>query len=332
MKFRKFDSIDNITRQKTIDYIIMNGYANKEWVQTLKIHGANYSFWCNGDEVLRGKRSGFIKGESFYGDNNFDYSENVMEIFKWAKSSYENITLYGEIYGGKYDHPDVPKVNGAVQVQKEVQYIPHNDFIMFNVLLNGEFLSWDAVRVIGNKFGIKTVPELARGTFQDLIQNDVVFLDPIHKEFGLPPIDDNYAEGWVMAPVHPLFTPVGQRIVLKGKNPAMSEKSKRTKKPKVDLILSDEEKALLEEISQYVTENRLRNVLSHGEIETVTSKDFGKLLGLFAKDILDDYKKDYPGVLEEMDNKDRKRITKYLNKISAELIRANFVNIIDGVF
>jgi hypothetical protein len=69
-KFKlKFSSIENAARDKTIDHIMQLGMGNTEFVQTLKIHGANYSLYTDGVDVRRGKRSGLMDfNESFNGD------------------------------------------------------------------------------------------------------------------------------------------------------------------------------------------------------------------------------------------------------------------------
>ena len=51
--------------------------------------------------------------------------------------------------------------------------------------------------------------------------------------------------------------------------------------------LSDDAQMLCEEIAKYITENRLNNVVS--KIGTITQKDFGKLLGLYSKDVLEEF-------------------------------------------
>ena len=64
-----------------------------------------------------------------------------------------------------------------------------------------------------------------------------------------------------------------------------------------------------------VTENRLDNVLSHmGE---VTIKDTGKIIGLFSKDVVDDFSKDHEEEISEID----KHELKFLHKSIAEKVR-----------
>jgi len=337
IEFKKYSSIDNITRMRTVNYIIQNGYATGEWVSTLKIHGANYGLYTDGIVVKSAKRSGWIEGDSFYGDYNFDYTDNVLSAIKNYRrlidSSISTMSFHGEIFGGLYNHPNVKRDKSAVRVQKEVQYTPHNDFIVFDIKVDGKLLDWDAVKEICDYEGFLCVPELARGKFDDLINNPVVFPDPLYKMFGLPEIEDNYAEGWVLKPVTPLFFGNGERIILKGKNPKLSGKSKQTGKPvKPEIELSEDGKRLNDEIQRYITDNRLRNVISHGEIENITNKDFGRLLGLFTKDIFSDFMKDNGNEFDKLEKKEKVKLKKNMNKMAGDVLRENFVNILDNEF
>jgi len=336
MKFKKYSSIENAYRTKTVNYITETGNADGEWVSTLKIHGANYSFWTDGEDVKFGKRSGFIQGESFYGDFNFDYDQNARDMHKYLQDVIpcDVLSIHGEIYGGLYDHPEVERDKSATRVQKEVQYIPFNDFIVFDIKVDNMLLNHDFVITLCKKFGFDHVPVLARGSFYDLMKMDVKFPDPLGVLKGLPPIEDNMAEGWVLKPVKPKFFGNGERIILKGKNPKLSEKNggKHGKPPKPIIELSEDANRLKDDLFMYLNENRLRNVLSHGEIEQITQKDFGRLLGLFSKDAFTDFLKDNQEDWDNLEKKEQVVIKKNMNRVAGDVIRPNFVNIIDRTF
>ena len=74
----------------------------------------------------------------------------------------------------------------------------------------------------------------------------------------------------------------------------------------------------MEEISQYINENRVNNVISH--VGEVTEKDIGKIIGLTSKDVLEDYNKDY-NTLKEMEKEYQKMVTKYLQTEVAKAVR-----------
>lgn len=176
---------------------------------------------------------------------------------------------------------------------------------MFDILANsgGETRYWDdyVVESFANGLGLKLAPLLGRGSFADLIQLPNM-LDVVVNEYNKlaatnleeankkvwPVIvaESNVAEGYVLKPVYPKFFNNGTRVAIKCKNSKFSEKAKSDKpiKPKVEL--TDNDKRVLEIFSEYVTWNRVSNVLSH--IGSVTAKDFGRVMGLTMKDIINE--------------------------------------------
>ena len=90
-------------------------------------------------------------------------------------------------------------------------------------------------------------------------------------------------------------------------------------------ILSDDAQILCEEITKYITENRLLNVIS--KIGTVTPKDYGKLLGLYCKDTLDDFLKAHKTEYEKLEKFESKAINKFLNSHAGKLVTNYLKNI-----
>lgn len=338
MFFKKFNSIENAYRPLTIDHIRALGLANVEWCATVKVHGSNFSFWLTDTEFRVGKRTCLIGNENFCGSHAVvaKYEKSARSLYKGLKLLYDFDTLgiYGEIFGGKYDHPDVPRVKEATVVQKEVQYCPHNDFYLFAVAMYKDnnlvrMANKDEIEAFGQLDGFIYSKIMHRGALDELLALNPVFEDPIHKIFNLPSIENNMAEGWVIEPVDPYWFSNGERVVLKHKNPAFMEKKERAKKtPKEPL--TEEELELYNELLSYSNEARLKNVLSH--VGEVNQKEFGKLLGLFSSDIHEDFMKDFRDRFCALAPANQKRINKIANADFAAFIRTYFQNIIDGTF
>ena len=83
--------------------------------------------------------------------------------------------------------------------------------------------------------------------------------------------------------------------------------------------LTDDVKQLQEAIQDYVTENRLSNVIS--KIGEITIKEMGKVLGLFAADIIEDFMKDHGRAMDKLETKEQKLVTKSITKKSVELVK-----------
>lgn len=324
MEFRKYTSIKNSYRQKTIDHIVSCGYSGGEWIATEKIHGANFSFYYDGKDIKCAKRSGWVgEEENFYGHKHIlkKYSGAVLTLFNSLERiefpDLEYITVRGEICGGSGD--------GFSQVQKGVYYSDEVEFIAFDLEVGGKPMHKQFSRSLMFTAGFNIVPMLGIGSFQTALGIPEEFDSLISNR------ENNIAEGIVIEPVKPAYLACGSRVILKKKAKWASEKNE--KKPKVGKEthgLSPEQAEVIETIDQYFTENRLKNVLS--KIGEVTSKDFGKIMGAFVQDALGDAVKEEGRDFKEELGDGWKRISKLINNNASVLIRRNFLNIIDGTF
>jgi Rnl2 family RNA ligase len=340
LKFSKYPSIDNVDRKKTIDYIVQLGLENVLWQGSLKVHGANFCIVTDGEDMKSGKRSGFIvpSDGGFHNYQNViaNYQQQIFDFYKTLKlmfPDYNQLTLCGELFGGMYNHPDVERDPHASRVQKGVEYCPHNDFFLFDIKVDDMFIEKTWITHAIDNFGFVGAKPLFMGTLTECLKQDPHIQDPLHKEFDLPTVEgDNICEGFVIEPVVPAFFPNGSRIILKNKNEAFCEKASHKKPRKVQLPheWTDEGTAEVEEILLYVTENRLRNVLSHmGE---VTDKMFGKIMGLFAQDVFKSYLKDRNTEFSALDKKEQDLVKKEMQRGCADCIRPNFRDIMDGEY
>jgi|SaaInlStandDraft_4_1057021.scaffolds.fasta_scaffold04924_9 Rnl2 family RNA ligase len=342
MSFKKYSSIDNAYREKTVNYYIMQGHTQGIWRGREKIHGANFQFAYNGGEVKIGKRSAYLKPIEHIGFFRSDviYDRYINSIHILAASLEMSVpdgtplefTIYGELYGGVYPHPDVEKDPEGKQVQKGIYYAPGNHFAAFDMKLNGEFVPDGSFEALMALIGMPVAPILVEGTFEEVMaytnEGQSIVGVRLH---GLPPIENNVMEGLVIKPIIPQYLNDGSRVILKNKNEKWSEKSNKTRVPKAEIKMTSEQKDVYLLLSNRVTENRLRNVISH--FGNVTNKDFGKLLALMTQDIITEHTKEDEVLLASMeDKKERKLLTKMLNGDIATMVRKNFLNIIDGEF
>ena len=117
-------------------------------------------------------------------------------------------------------------------------------------------------------------------------------------------------------------------LLLKNKNSKFAEKkSIRKRQPRlfVEPTYSDELNNLLVVAESYVTENRLNNVISKiGNISV--PKDFGRLIGLFSKDILEDFLKEYESEYALVEKSEQKILNRHINKLATQLIKKVYMN------
>jgi len=336
MKFNRYSSIDNSYRLKTVA-LIQEQLPKGEFVVQEKIHGSNFAIYTDGETVRYAKRGGLLNGvENFFNYQRlerYDLESKIKNIFEYMKSEFgdeiEQVSVHGEIFGGSYPHDEVEKVNGVSRVQKEVLYAPDTEFMAFDIKINNTFVDMDHFIGLCEKVNIPHLPILASGTLAEVLEYPNEYQTTVPNMLGLPPIPDNICEGNVIKPVKTAYFGNGSRIVLKNKNAKFSERSGQKGTPKPKDPLPQHVLDMMAKGNEYVCENRLRNVLS--KVGEVQQSEFGKILGLMSKDVLEDFMKDVPEFLE-MEKKERKEVQRFLNGKIGFLIRPNFANIIDGTY
>ena len=333
LPFKKYSSIENTFDKDFVEKIFLEGYDKHEFVVQEKVHGSNVCLVADGKSVSFGKRTGLIEaGEKFY-----DYEEllerytpkatALFSIVKEALSDIRTITVFGEMFGGRYPHPDVKNDSKISVIQKGVSYCPTHEFYAFDLYVTneetGHFLSVDEANGFFEKGGFFHAKTLFRGTLNECLKYPNLFQSLISGWLGFPPIEGNICEGIVIRPVEPTYLRTGSRVLLKSKNERFAEKkSVKKREPKlfVEPSYSKALNNLLPVTEQYVTENRLNNVVSKiGQISV--PKDTGKLIGLFSKDILDDFLKEHSGNYAAIEKSEQKILNRHINSLATELIK-----------
>lgn len=333
INFKKYSSIDNVITRDFMERVWAEMPADLEWVVQEKVHGANTSFLCDGEEVRFAKRTSVLSGdENFYDFLSLleAYKPKVLSLFKRIRATHPAVTaisVFGEMFGGRYAHEGVPAVKGMTLIQKGVNYTPVHEFYGFDIYLfegeTGCYLSVDEVNSLFEAEGFFYARTLKRGSLAECLKYPNAFQSKISQWLGLPDIDDNICEGIVIRPVTPQYLRNGSRVLIKSKNARFAEKKSVKTRNKLfteSVPYSDSLKAMLPELEAYVTENRLNNVISHiGEV--TLPKDFGKIMGMFSKDILEDFMKEHGGAYTALDKCEQKSLNRELNKLSTGFVK-----------
>ena len=333
MEFKKYSSIENSYRIDDVNNA-KDAYPSTNFVVQEKLHGACWGIFISKEgEVKFAKRTAFLKyGEKFYNyQNAMDALKPKLDVIMVDYNEESDVILYGELIGGSYPHPDVTQIPGMKHIQKEVKYCPDIEFYCFDVKIEGKFIPPNDMVKFCKKYGIFHAENLFEGTLDECLKYPNDFQTTIPVRLGLPEIEGNICEGVVIKPIVPVYYPNGQRIIFKNKNEKFKEKRK-TKKPKQQKSSKEIPPVVLEyvdKISEYINENRLRNVLS--KLGEVTEKDFGLIMKSFNEDILEDFYKDHNNFLL-LEKADQKMVTSKANKMAATLIRINLAAIIGRTF
>lgn len=370
MIFKSYNDIENSYNEKVIREIRSYGYDNPDIVYGCftKIDGSN--FQCSIDEndnFVVGTRTRFLgRGDDFQGYERAMRSEDVENKLRKMKEyirthitavydyykPFEDgeqfvLTVYGELCGGMYRHPDVEKVNKAQRIQGRISYHPDNKWVPFDIVISSRenvsdgswryYLDCDKVKFLCDMFDLPCQIEKFRGTFDQCLNYQNDFIDDTgHILWGLPVIEDNITEGVVIKPIKGLWFRNHDRVVLKNKNDKFKEKMNKghSKTVKEIVPLTEFEKKYFDILQQYITESRLYSVIS--KVGTVTEKSFGMIAGLFTKDALDDFKKEYEDQIKELEQQtdvdqfNFKNVQREFSKMCVEFIRPTFVKMLNS--
>ena len=293
-----------------------------------KVHGSNVCFVTNGDEFGWCKRtSALCPKYNFPGIESVceRYSDilkmAVQDICKSDKKRFPTGTvfyLYGEMFGGSFEHPEIPVAQGAKKIQKGISYTPNNEFLVFDMmyklpvdndsLVESVPLNYMTVEEMLHfcvSFQIPHIPIYSKAIgvhdLEELLKLECHTKTEIHQLFNLPiPHRGEWAEGLVLRPNKTFFLPSGSRAIIKFKDAFFSEVSKE-KDPVIVTEVTENIKNGSVAIQDYVTQNRYDTLVSkygRGTQEAGRNakdgRSLSRMIGLYTQDVMKDFEKDYP--------------------------------------
>jgi len=326
MQFVKYSSIENSYREEFVNKIIAEGYSGGDWYVTEKVHGANLSLWDDKEEIRVAKRTCFMDdNDDFYG-----FQKLKVELFLKVKEMYrflgaETIATFGEIFGGTYPHPDVPRNPQAKKVQKGVYYTPDNVVFFYDIKGDGLFIDFLDMQKACEYCGFLYAKTIFKGSFMECLNYQNDFPSTIYREFNLPEIEDNICEGIVIRPNKAQFLYDHSRVMIKSKNDKFKEKMEKPKVERDKIEFSDVMKEISDEQLSMVVKPRYDNIVSH--IGKVTKEDFGKLQGVLMRDIDKEFTKDIRlnNIFHGLEKREQKMIKKATSKAVANLIKKQLI-------
>lgn len=184
-----------------------SAFTSGRWVATEKIHGANMVVATDGTSVRFGKRKAWLdERESFFGWQLLRASLTAAVVQAHRSLGAPGVLrVYGELFGGRYPHPEVAAVPGCAPVQTGIWYAPDLRFAAFDALWapdDGDetFLAWSALVALGEGCGVAVVPVLGVGARSELRALPVRYESRVAPALELLLIAGNVAEGFVLKP------------------------------------------------------------------------------------------------------------------------------------
>ena len=191
---------ENVYRNETVKFL-----KDIDWEFTEKIDGTNIRIVWDGHKVSYYGRTNKAQIPSQLMNRLIElFGGDVNEEMFEQKFGEKNVMLIGEGYGAK--------------IQNGSSYREDNDFILFDVLINDNYLSRENVKSIANYFNIDVVPTIMVGKLEDGI--NWVKTKPKSK------IGTANSEGLVARPLVELKDRTGNRVIVKIKVRDFSEEAK----------------------------------------------------------------------------------------------------------
>ena len=330
LTFKKYSSIENSFDSAFMEKVRNHTPEGTRFVVQEKVHGSNCSFLCDGEQIQFAKRTAVVAdGEEFYQWEELAerYRERVFKVYGILKERFPALTsiiVYGEMFGGAYPHKEVKRIGAMSAIQKGVYYCPGHDFYGFDIYAytpDGAFyMGVDTANLIFAEVGFLYAETLFEGTLDECLAYPNAFPSTLFRHFGLPELEDNICEGEVIRPKEPLYIPNGARIIIKNKNARFAEKKAVKHEPKTPRAIPDEVAHLIDLAEAYFTAPRLDNVKSHiGEVSF--PKDLGRISGLLAKDVLEDFLKEHAEDYNNLAKQEQKTLNGLLNKRAIDFIK-----------
>ena len=326
-----------------------------QWVVTEKVHGANFSFVIQPNqeqelEVRCARRKGFIgKGENFFGhervfarlrDNMTAVWELVLSKVSTSWSVYQDtptgvrvqrVTVFGELFGGTYSHPDVDSVPGMQRVQYEVEYSPEVRFMAFDVavhfvgepgpdgnkqmMVHKRYMDYDEVMCVLDQAGVPFMAPVAVCSLEQALAMDVNSMQStLPALFGLPTLENNVAEGVVIKLLQEstcIKLIDGERAIIKLKSKSFRERSHPSKRFEPD--------ELQQQVLSRICDARLSCVISKiGSVQPNRASVY-KVALLLIQDAMDDLDEHWTNKVSELPKARRKALHKRANARARKL-------------
>lgn len=322
-KILKYDVIQEILSDESLEFVAME-----------KIHGTNFSFICDGNEVFCCRRSDILKPhEKFFSHQIIlkKYKSNIIKLFdeikKFNNEIYQ-IQLYGELYGGNYPGSEIK--SEFKTIQKGIYYSNSNEFSAFDLKYwiesdkeNPKYLNWIDFVLKLNIVSIPIVPVILQGPWSDVSKLNPKFESIVYKIHNLPYIPSNYAEGYVIKPIKEIkFGKDSNRLIWKFKNPNFSEITTKKNINQNDININDIN-PLVSKLETYVCEMRYDNV----KTKVIEGTNINKLIELFYNDVWVDFTDDLISSNIELNEVDKKELQKKLKGLTNKFVRTRYSNI-----
>jgi len=333
-KNSEFEKMPKTLTQLGLDEKALNEISKLKWVVTEKVHGANFSIVYENRKLLFAKRKAYLN----WNDDFFGFQEavsriedNVLRLFEHLSQDIkaDKYIIYGELFGGKYPHPEVAAHPDLEAIQTGVYYSPTIEFCAFDIAFETnevkQYLDYEKAVNYFEKYEIFYAKVLFAGKLNEATDFDLKTDSFIPSQLNLPKIENNLIEGIVIKPLnHSTLKNLEFRPIIKIKNAEFDEDDKfhEAKKwsfvPKVS-SKSEELSFLVEEMRGYINENRINSAVSKiGKLDFNSEQRIKDIREEVLDDVLNDFNIDNDDIINDLDAEKhdwiKQRLTALINE------------------
>ncbi len=328
-EFSEFEKIPETLRKTEEDEKFFREINKLTWVVTEKVHGANFSFVYENGQLKYAKRREYLSwADDFFG---FQLVVNKIENYILAlfgglsrEIKAQRYIIYGELFGGKYPHPEVSPHKNFQAIQTGVYYAPDIHFCAFDIAIEpGEnqpkyYLDYDKAVNYFLKHNIFHAKILFEGKLNEATHFNTRISSMIPAMLDLPELSKNLIEGIIIKPLR--YPHLAERPVLKIKNKEFGEVQyhQAEKWSFIPEIRSHSEDLsfLLEAMKDYLNSNRLESSISKiGALDMDNPERMSDIHKEFTEDILTDFNEAHHNLLDDLKEEQKNWL---LSRISLE--------------
>ncbi|MDQ0109528.1 Rnl2 family RNA ligase [Chitinophaga terrae (ex Kim and Jung 2007)] len=336
-EFSGYEKMPNSFKKLQLDESDFSRLEKLKWVVTEKVHGANFSFVYEDGSLKFAKRREYLKWtDDFFGFQLVvsRLENNILRLFERLSAEIQGskYIVYGELFGGKYPHPDVEEDKQVQAVQTGVYYTPGIHFCAFDIAIETadgkQYLDYETAVNYFEQFGIFYAKPLFIGRFNEALNFNTRINSAIPSAFQLPELSNNLIEGVVVKPFNqPADSQFGDRPIVKLKNPEFDEEEKFHQAARWSFIPEVSSKTedlsyIVDELKTYVTANRLKSAVSKiGALDMSNETRVAEIQSEFLEDVLTDFKENYGNILEEFSAEEKEWV---MERLKSAIYRTMF--------
>ncbi|WP_428070352.1 RNA ligase family protein [Chryseobacterium gambrini] len=338
-EFSGYEKMPNNLKKLGLSESDFSKMEKLKWVVTEKVHGANFSFVYENGSLKFAKRKEYLNWtDDFFGFQLVvsKLENNILRLFEKLSSDIaaEKYIIYGELFGGKYPHPEVAPLKDIHAVQTGVYYTPDIEFCAFDIAIETDgsdskyYLDYESSVAYFDEFKIFYAKPLLIGKFNEAMNFNIRINSAVPKEFNLPELNDNLIEGVVIKPFNQLDNNDFQRPIIKLKNPEFDEEEKFHEAEKWSFIpnvssKTEELSFIVDELRNYVTQNRLKSAVSKiGTLDLNNHSRVSEIKKEFLEDVITDFNENNDNLLNDLSPEDKTWIAERINAEINKMITA----------